>query len=136
MIITETKVRVRYAETDKMGVVYYGNYAMYYEVGRTEALRQIGITYRSLEENGVMMPVISMSCRYIKSALYDDELTIRTKMHEITGVRVNIEYEILNEAGELINTGDTTLVFVDMQTNKLTRCPEALSAKMKPHFKA
>lgn len=134
MLITETRVRVRYAETDKMGVVYHGNYAMYYEVGRTEALRQIGITYRSLEDNGVMMPVVSLNSKFIKSAFYDDELTIVSKMQEITGVRVVVQYEIYNEAKELINSGDTTLVFIDMKTNRPTRCPEALQLKMKPYF--
>jgi acyl-CoA thioester hydrolase len=134
MLITETKVRVRYGETDKMGVVYHGNYAVFYEIGRTEALRQIGITYKSLEDNGVMMPVVSLNSKYIRSAKYDDELTIKTKMHAITGVRVPIEYEIYNEQKELINLGETTLVFIDMVTNKPTRCPEALAAKMNPYF--
>ncbi len=134
MLITETKINVRYAETDKMGVVYHGNYAMYYEVARTDALKQIGITYKKLEENGVMMPVIQLSSKFIKSAKYDDELTIICKMKTYSGVRVEIEYELYNEHKELINTGETTLVYVDMKTNKPTRCPNALAEKMKPFF--
>jgi acyl-CoA thioester hydrolase len=107
---------------------------MYYEVARTDALKQIGITYKSLEENGVMMPVIQLSSKFIKSAKYDDELTIICKMKTYSGVRVEIEYELYNASKELINTGETTLVYVDMKTNRPTRCPHALAEKMKPFF--
>jgi acyl-CoA thioester hydrolase len=135
MLVTETQVRVRYAETDKMGIVYHGNYAIYYEAGRTEALRQIGITYKSLEDNGVMMPLVNMSSKFHWPATYDEVLTIRTFMEEITGARVNIRYEIYNGEQQLINSAETTLVFLDMQTRRPTRCPQALIDKMKPYFK-
>lgn len=134
MFTAKTTLRVRYGETDQMGYVYYGNYALYYEVGRVDALRFLGMTYRELEENGVMMPVIKMECNYVKAAKYDDLLTIKTIIKEMPGVRMHFYYEISNEAGELVNKGETTLVFVDIKTKKLTRCPEKLAGEMKKYF--
>jgi len=134
MFTAETTLRVRYGETDQMGYVYYGNYALYYEVARVDALRFLGMTYRELEENGVMMPVLKMECNYVKAAKYDDLLSIKTSIKEMPGVRMHFCYEISNEAGELINKGETTLVFIDMKTNKLTRCPDKLYHKMESYF--
>ena len=134
MFNSETTLRVRYGETDQMGYVYYGNYALYYEVGRVDALRFLGMTYRELEESGVMMPVLKMECSYVKAAKYDDLLTIKTIIKEMPAVRMHFFYEIYNEAGEQVNKGETTLVFIDMKTNKLTRCPEKLVLKMKSYF--
>ncbi len=134
MFTAETTLRVRYGETDQMGYVYYGNYALYYEVGRVDALRFLGMTYRELEENGVMTPVIKMECNYVKAAKYDDLLTIKTIIKEMPQVRMHFYYEICNQAGELVNKGETTLVFVDIKTNKLTRCPEKLANEMKSYF--
>lgn len=134
MFISETTLRVRYGETDQMGFVYYGNYALYYEVGRVEALRMLGTTYNALEQSGVMMPVIKMECNYVKAAKYDDLLTVKTIIKEMPEVRMHFFYEIYNEAKVLVNKGETTLVFIDIKTNKITRCPEFLSCKLKPGF--
>lgn len=134
MLVASTKIRVRYGETDQMGVVYHGNYALYLEMARTEALRQIGITYKSIEESGVMMPVVNLTINYKKPARYDDELTVKAIFRSMPTVKSVIEYEIWNEASELLGTGETTLVFVDMKTNKVTRCPEALADKFAPFF--
>jgi len=109
-----TKIRVRYGETDQMGYVYYGNYAEYYEVARVEMLRSLGMDYVGMESAGVMMPVLELNCKYIKPALYDQEITIKTTIHDLPGVRIHFKYELSNPAGELINIGTTTLVFVDM----------------------
>lgn len=115
MFVFDHKIRVRYAETDQMGYVYYGNYAAFYEVARTEMLRQTGISYKELEEMGVMLPVIELHTKYFQPARYDDLITIRTTIRERPGVRIKFEYEVFNEQGELLNTGMTQLVFVDMQ---------------------
>jgi len=127
MIASETKIRVRYAETDQMGYVYYGNYATYYEVGRTNALRDLGTTYNTLEQKGVMMPVASMNIKYLKPAKYDDLLTIKTIVKEVPRMRMNFIYEVYNEAGELLNIGETTLAFISKERMRPVACPDWLS---------
>ena len=134
MFISETKIRVRYAETDQMGFVYYGNYPQYYEVGRTEALRSLGTSYKDLEEFGVMMPVIDMNVKYLKSGRYDDLLTIKTFVVEVPETRMKFKYEIFNEAGELLNVGETTLIFLSKERNRPVRCPEWMQNLFKPFF--
>lgn len=134
MMVTETNIRVRYGETDQMGVVYHGNYALYFEESRTDALRKIDITYKSLEEEGVMMPVVSLSTEFKRPAKYDDLLTIRTTMRELPTAKIVLDYEVLNEAGLLLATGSSTLVFVDMKTNRPTRCPDHLYQKFSTFF--
>ena len=124
MLTTKTKIRVRYAETDKMNFVYYGNYAQYYEIGRTEMLRQLGFTYRSLEEKGIILPVLTLNVKYIKSASYDDLLTIKTSIKELPKVRIKFDYEIYNEKNELINKGNSTLVFIDIKKNRPVTAPD------------
>ncbi len=119
-----TQVRVRYGETDQMGYVYYGNYALYYEIGRVEMLRSLGISYKSMEEQGVMLPVLSLNCKYILPAKYDDLLTIKTTLVAQPNVRISFEYEIYNESQLLVNKGDTTLVFVSTTTGKPIPAPE------------
>ncbi len=128
------QVRVRYAETDNMGYVYYGNYAAYYEVARTEMLRSTGISYKELEEMGVMLPVIELHCNYIKPAKYDDLISINIYIREKPGIRIKFEYELFNEEGELLNTGSTQLVFVDMERNRPCRPPAIFQEKMAPFF--
>ena len=123
MLVSETKIRVRYGETDQMGFVYYGNYPLYYEVGRTEALRQLGTSYKALEEDGILMPVIDMSVKYIASGRYDDVLTIKTIVREVPETRMKFVYEIYNEAGKMINRGETTLIFLSKDRNRPVRCP-------------
>lgn len=134
MFISETTVRVRYAETDKMGYVYYGNYATYYEVGRVESLRQLGLSYKEMEDNGIMLPVLDLSIKYIKPAFYDDLLTIKTIVKEIPGMRIHFYYEVYNESGMLLNKAETTLVFINMNTNKPCLAPEFFIEKIKQYF--
>ena len=117
-------LRTRYAETDQMGVVYYGNYPQYLELGRVEWLRSIGFTYKAMEEEGIMMPVVSLQIQYKKPALYDELITIRTKLKELPSTKIEFDYEILNEKGELLSTANTVLVFVDAKTFRPVRCPE------------
>lgn len=110
--IHTTKLRVRYGETDQMGYCYYGNYASYFEVGRVEAMRSLGVSYKSLEEEGVMLPVSHFEVDYLRPALYDDELLVTTAITELKGPRLFFEYEIHNPQGELVAKAKTTLVFV------------------------
>ncbi len=134
MFIYEHQLRIRYAETDQMGYVYYGNYAAFYEVARTEMLRQTGISYKQLEDMGVMMPVLEMHTKYLQPAKYDELITIKTTIREKPNVRINFEYEICNEQGTLLNTGNTQLVFVDMKKNRPCRAPEIFMEKIAPYF--
>ena len=129
-----TKIRVRYGETDQMGYMYYGNYAQYYEVGRVEMLRSLGMSYSSMEADGIMMPVLELKCKYIKPALYDQEITVKTIIKTLPGIRIFFEYELYNEKEELINIGATTLVFVDMKKNKPTNPPENFMEKLSVFF--
>jgi acyl-CoA thioester hydrolase len=129
-----TKVRVRYGETDQMGYMYYGNYAEFYEVGRVEMLRSLGMTYSGMESSGVMMPVLEMNCKYLKPALYDEEISIKVIMHKMPGVKIHFRYELYNPGGELINIGETLLVFVNMKTNRPCMPPQEFLDKLKPFF--
>ena len=134
MFTSKTTVRVRYSETDKMGVVYHGNYAQYLEIGRTDALRQLGLTYKSFEDNGIMMPVLSLNCKYLKSAFYDDELIIVTMLKVMPKVRIHFYFEIYNQQNELLTKAEVELVNIDMKTNKLTMSPTVLIKALKPFF--
>jgi len=128
----EFKVRVRYAETDQMGVVYHGNYAQYFEMGRVEWLRNLGVSYKSMESEGVMLPVVSLTMNYKKPARYDDLLTVRTILKKQESVKIEFDYEIKNEAGELLTTGNSILVFVNMKTGRPSLPPEYILEKLKP----
>lgn len=134
MINFETKTRVRYAETDQMGYVYYGNYATYYEIGRVEMLRNLGMSYKSLEESGIMMPVTELRVNYHKPVHYDEEITIRTLIPEMPSVRIRFVYEIFDSRGELANSGETTLVFVDRVRNRPCRAPVDFLRAVSPFF--
>jgi acyl-CoA thioester hydrolase len=120
----EIKIRVRYAETDQMGVVYHGNYAQYFEMGRVEWLRNLGLSYSVMEKQGVMLPVVSLSMNYKKPAHYDDLLTVRTIFKKQESVKIEFDYEIFNEEGKLLTTGNSVLVFVDMKTGRPVVPPE------------
>lgn len=124
MIKFSTNIRVRYGETDQMGVVYHGNYATYFEVARTEWLRNLGVTYKDLENNGIMLPVISLSFNFVKSAKYDDLLTISVFLKKRPLVKIEFDYEIYNQNKEKISTGNSVLAFIDMKTNKPIKCPD------------
>jgi acyl-CoA thioester hydrolase len=117
-----------------MGVVYYGNYTHYYEVGRVEALRQLGSSYKDMEDNGIMLPVFTCNIKYLKPAQYDDLLVIKTTIRELPKVRIVFEYEIYNQKNELINEGNTTLVFVDMKTNKPCMAPQSFIETISKFF--
>jgi len=134
MLIHATKIRVRYGETDQMGYMYYGNYAQFYEVGRVELLRSLGMTYESMEASGIKMPVLELKCKYIKPALYDQEITVKVIIEKMPGIRIHFNYELYNEQEELINIGETTLVFVDMAKNEPCHPSEEFLNKVKPFF--
>jgi acyl-CoA thioester hydrolase len=134
MYTHSTKIRVRYSETDQMAYVYYGNYAQYYEVGRVEMLRSLGMTYSSMEKSGVMLPVLELQSKFIKPALYDQEITIKTTVKELPGVRIHFIYELFNEENELINHGKTTLVFFDMVKQRPCNPPQDFMDRLKPYF--
>ena len=127
----EIQLRVRYAETDQMGMVYYGNYAQYFEVGRVEWLRKLGVSYKSMEAAGVLLPVISLNVNYKKSARYDDLIKVKTQLVKTPSASIEFNYEIRNEAGEILTLGNTVLVFIDVKKNRPTRCPKYLLDKLK-----
>lgn len=118
MFTHTTKIRVRYGETDQMGYMYYGNYAEFYEVGRVEMLRSLGLTYSGMEESGIIMPVTEMNCKYLKPALYDEEISVKVILEKMPGIRIYFKYELYNEKQELIHIGETHLVFVNQKTNR------------------
>ena len=126
MVVYEKDItlRVRYKETDQMGFVHHSNYPVYYEYARTELLRQMGASYKMMEDKGVMMPVREVGMKFFTPARYDDLLTIKCKMNEITGARIRFDHEIRNEAGELINTGFVELVFVNTTTRRPCHAPQ------------
>lgn len=131
----DTQVRVRYAETDQMGYVYYGNYATYFEIARAEAIRILGISYQEMEEKcKVMMPVLSLQMRFVRPAHYDNLLTIRTTLRQMPNQFITFHHEIFNEQKKLINGGSVRLTFVDTNTNKVCHAPPYLTEKLQPFF--
>jgi len=130
-ILSETKLKVRYSETDQMGIVHHGNYPQYLELARIEWLSQLGFSYKSMEENGIMLPVFTLDLKFKKSAFFDDELTVKTSLRTIPTVRIVFDYEIYNQNHELLTTASTTLVFVNSKTRKPILCPSYLLEKIK-----
>jgi acyl-CoA thioester hydrolase len=126
MIQSEIKIRVRYGETDRMGYVYYGNYAEYFEVARVEALRELGISYKKIEETGILLPVHTYSVKFLKPAYYDDLILIKTQILRISGTRIFFGFETYNEQKELINTAEVSLVFIDSVSNRPCAPPEKI----------
>ena len=124
----QIQIRVRYSETDQMRVVYHGNYAQYFEIGRVEWLRNKGISYKWMEDNGIMLPVVSLTMNYKKPARYDELLTLKTILKNKTSVKIEFDYELYNESDELLTTGNSILVFVDMKTGRPVAPPEYISA--------
>ena len=135
MFTNEVKIRVRYAETDQMNVVYHGNYAQYFEVARVETMRSLGISYKEMEDNGIMLPVLELNIKYVKPAYYDDILTVRTEIREIPSIRVIFYYEIFRKENEILTIGNTTLVFFDIKKKKPTPAPDYITEKLQPYFK-
>lgn len=129
----KTEIRVRYSETDRMGYVYYGHYAQYFEVARVETLRNLGISYRSMEEDGIMLPVSTYSIKYLKPAVYDDLLTVETTITSLPSARIHFAYKTFR-GDELLNEAETTLVFVSAENMRPVRCPQTLLNKLTPFF--
>lgn len=134
MLNHEIKIRVRYGETDQMKYVYYGNYAQYFEMGRVEWLRELGLSYKKMEELGIMLPVISMNINYLKPAKYDDFLTLKTTLLKKPGFKIDFAYALYNEADELLTKATTTLVFIDIERNRPTKAPNYILEKVSPFF--
>ncbi|HNU77553.1 MAG: thioesterase family protein [Prolixibacteraceae bacterium] len=132
MLIHETKIRVCYGDTDKLGVVYYGTYPRYYEIARTEMLREHGITYKEIEDAGIVWPVRTLHITYLKPAFYDDLLTVRCTVEEQPLVRFKIKTEIFNPGGELINHGEVVLISTNPVTGKAMKTPGWLLDKLAP----
>ena len=133
MFTSQTQIRVRYAETDQMGVVYHSNYLQYFEVARAESIRGMGLTYADLEKQGVMMPVVEINCKYIRPALYDNLLTVTAHIHEIpSSHKVIFHQEVYNEQNELLVTGVVTLYFLDKTSHKKMNIPHFLLEKLFP----
>ena len=122
----KTNIRVRYGETDKMGFVYYGIYAQYYEVGRVELLRSLGISYKFLEDSGYELPVVSFKINYKRPAFYDDEIIIKTSISETPSSKITFDYECFNIDGSLLNNGQVVLVFVNRDTKKPCKAPQVV----------
>ena len=134
MFSTEVQIRVRYAETDQMGFVYYGNYATYFEVARVEALRALGFSYKKLETDGILLPVMNYSIDYFNPAYYDDLLTIKTTIPVLPTARIKFEYETYNESDVLINKATTSLVFIKSSTNRPGAAPEDFLKMISKYF--
>jgi len=131
----EVQIRVRYGETDQMGYLYYGNYAEYYEVGRVETIRSLGISYKALEEeHGIWLPVVSLESRFVRPAYYDELLTVRTEIRRLPNEYIVFHVEIFNEKRKLINGGRVRLCFFDANTKKVIPAPELLLEKLKHFF--
>ena len=124
MKIDKIQIRVRYGETDQMGVVHHGNYALYLEMGRIEWLRKLGISYKDMEKNGIMLPVVSMTLNFKKPAYYDDLINVKTELKKPPSAKVEFDYEITNEQGDILCTASTILVFVDSQTKRPIKAPD------------
>ena len=133
MIEESITLRVRYSETDQMGFVYYGNYAQYLEVGRVAAMKKAGVSYRSLEEEGIGLPVRDMKIKYLRAALYDDEIEVRTQIKEMPDRLIVFDYTIWR-GDELLIEASTTLFFMDKKSNKVIRTPDKMKDQLKPFF--
>jgi len=134
MLVSDTTIRVYYEDTDKMGIVYYGNYPRYYEIGRTEMIRNLGLSYKEMEDNGIFLPARSLKINYIKPAHYDDLLTIRTIVDQIPKVRFPIKTEIYNQKKELLNEGEVVLAFFNGNTNRPCKAPDLFICALEKYF--
>ncbi|MEL6556682.1 MAG: thioesterase family protein [Bacteroidota bacterium] len=134
MFQTSIQVRVRYAETDQMGYVYYGNYATYYEVARVEALRTLGLSYKELEAKGIMMPVLENRSKFLLPGKYDELLTVKVSIPKMPAVKIIFKYDIYNESDQLIHEGETTLAFINMESGRPVRMPEEMQKLLSQFF--
>jgi len=135
MFISTTDIRVRYGETDQMGYLYYGNYALYYEVGRAEAIRSLGFTYAELEKQGIIMPVAELNVKYLRPVYYDDLITIKTILKTLpVDHKIQFHSELYNQEGKLLNVGVTTLVFLHADTKQKYGMPPIMMERLSPFF--
>ena len=135
MFSSDTKVRVRYAETDQMGVVYHSNFFLYYEVARAESIRDMGYTYADMEKMGVIMPVVEVQSRFLRPALYDDLLTIKTMIRELpVNHRIEFHQEVYNELGKLLSIGRVVLYFIKASDKSKTVIPDNMRERLIPFF--
>ena len=134
MDFSSISFRVRYGETDQMGIVYHGNYLQYLEMGRVEWLRELGISYKSMEENGIILPVISVRLNYLKSAAYDDLISVRTRINKLPQVKIEFDYEILAENGDILVEANTVLAFMKKDSNKPMACPDFVLEKIRERY--
>ena len=135
MYVHEVQIRVRYGETDQMGYLYYGNYAQYYEVGRVETIRSLGLSYKEMEEvHGIWLPVVSMDMRFVRPAYYDDLLTVRSELRKLPDTHIVFHVEIFNDKKKLLNAGTVRLCFFDSKIKKVVNATEELLERLKPHF--
>jgi acyl-CoA thioester hydrolase len=134
MYCIETIIRVRYGETDRMGYMYYGHYPEYFEVSRTDMIRSLGLSYREIEDSGIIMPVKSLKVDYKTPALYDELLTVKSCLKTLPEIKLDIDYEIYNEKQQLVCTGNTVLAFVDVKTRRPKRAPEFFLKAVRKYF--
>ena len=137
MFESSTNIRVRYAETDQMNVVYHGNYAQFFEVGRAESIRHLGFTYKDMEAMGVVMPIVELHSKFIRPAHYDDLLTVKTILKELpVDHRIEFHQEVYNESGKLLTIGKVVLYFINAKTKEKTMMPSQLFNSLEPYFKS
>lgn len=136
MYVSETQIRVRYGEVDRMGFLFHAHYANYYEVGRTECIRQLGLTYKTIEDAGVLMPVTDLSVKFLLPARYDELITVRSTIPSLPAVRMVVEGEMRNASGETINRSEVRLTFLDAASGRIVTAPETLLAKLRPFYDA
>ncbi len=134
MLSSEIRIRVRYGEVDRMGYLHHGNYALYFEEGRTELLRRFGLSYRKMEDDGILLPVREMNIKYIKPVLYDEEVIVKTTLINKPGVKLEFEYSMYTIFGDVISEASTTLVFTDAKTRKVIRAPGYFMKLISPFF--
>jgi acyl-CoA thioester hydrolase len=135
MLVHEVQIRVRYGETDQMGYLYYGNYAQYYEVGRVEMIRSLGLTYKHMEEEGgILMPVVELQTKYLRPIFYDNLVTVRTELRELPDRFITFHVQLLNEDGKLCTTGEVRLCFFSGAEKKVVSAPEYLMQEIRPYF--
>ena len=127
----ETFVKVRYAETDQMGVVHHGNYPQYLEIARIDWLESLGISYKSMEEEGIMLPVFELKLKYIKPVTFHENLRVETQLRELPNVKIIFDYSIFNEKDEMVTSATSILVFMNARTRRPIRCPEYILEKLK-----
>jgi len=134
MIVSKSKIRIRYDEVDKMGYVYHGNYAKYYHISRTELLRKIEISDRELETHDILLPVIELNIKYLKPVFYDDIITIQTTLQKIPASRLVFHHEVYSDTNEIINRATSTVAFVDINTRKPMKAPQFIVNKIKSYI--